>query len=445
MSDDVEFGNVQFSQPDRALRPDQDPHFAVVAVGEPVDEQLPIYVAYETLKAIEKHVSADTSIELGGVLLGSQHVDDHERPFVVVRESLEAQHYEATKGSFKFTLDTWQDLLHRTGTYPPGTKVVGWYHSHPGWGIFLSEMDLFICQGFFNNPLDVALVVDPCQDHRGWFHWDQSDGTNRKRRNAGFYLFDSRHRLPLLQRTAVLLYEAEQPMNRSSMSQSTMRTPNRVFSSPELGEGLQPPAQVFISQPDTTWPIIGMTVSIGLQTILIAVVAWSLMSPRSTAETSNETAYQNVIKGLIESIDQESTPPVSRQRLESLLSRQQEIQELKSQNQLLTIAAEASLKQVQDYSAELSRSAKELQRVNALNRDLDARVEALESAQALAASNAADKTGKTDEGNEAITASWWSPGVTSSIVGILGVVVGGVAGGWWIARRHSLLDVAHEE
>jgi len=31
-------------------------------------------------------------------------------------------------------------------------KIVGWYHSHPGFGIFLSEYDLFIHRNFFTAP-----------------------------------------------------------------------------------------------------------------------------------------------------------------------------------------------------------------------------------------------------------------------------------------------------
>jgi proteasome lid subunit RPN8/RPN11 len=38
--------------------------------------------------------------------------------------------------------------------------MVGWYHTHPDWGVFLSSMDMFICDNFFNK-LDVAYVIDP--------------------------------------------------------------------------------------------------------------------------------------------------------------------------------------------------------------------------------------------------------------------------------------------
>jgi hypothetical protein len=48
---------------------------------------------------------------------------------------------------------------------------VGWYHTHPSFGIFLSHHDLFIHQHFFAQSLQVAYVVDPIQQSRGFFQW----------------------------------------------------------------------------------------------------------------------------------------------------------------------------------------------------------------------------------------------------------------------------------
>ncbi len=43
-----------------------------------------------------------------------------------------------------------------------GLFIVGWYHTHPGLGLFLSEIDVFNHLGFQSvNPLAVAVVLDP--------------------------------------------------------------------------------------------------------------------------------------------------------------------------------------------------------------------------------------------------------------------------------------------
>jgi len=57
-------------------------------------------------------------------------------------------------------------------------NVVGWYHSHPGYGIFMSDIDVSTqarLQQF--SSYIVALVVDPSTGDRGFFTFDQSTGS----------------------------------------------------------------------------------------------------------------------------------------------------------------------------------------------------------------------------------------------------------------------------
>ena len=51
--------------------------------------------------------------------------------------------------------------------------MVGWYHTHPGVGIFLSGMDLFIHQNFFTQMWHVAYVLDPRARTSGFFCWNR--------------------------------------------------------------------------------------------------------------------------------------------------------------------------------------------------------------------------------------------------------------------------------
>jgi len=56
-------------------------------------------------------------------------------------------------------------------------NVVGWYHSHPGYGIFMSDIDISTqarLQQF--SSYIVALVVDPSTGDRGFFTLDQGTG-----------------------------------------------------------------------------------------------------------------------------------------------------------------------------------------------------------------------------------------------------------------------------
>jgi hypothetical protein len=47
--------------------------------------------------------------------------------------------------------------------------LVGWYHSHPGHGVFLSAYDQFIQNQFFPSEGQVAMVIDPQTGEEGLF------------------------------------------------------------------------------------------------------------------------------------------------------------------------------------------------------------------------------------------------------------------------------------
>jgi len=42
-----------------------------------------------------------------------------------------------------------------------GQIIVGWYHSHPGFGCFMSSTDWNTQQKMFSRPYHIAVVVDP--------------------------------------------------------------------------------------------------------------------------------------------------------------------------------------------------------------------------------------------------------------------------------------------
>jgi hypothetical protein len=75
---------------------------------------------------------------------------------------------------------------------------VGWYHTHPDYGIFLSGQDLFIHRNFFDQPLQVAYVVDPIRQTRGFFQWRDGGAAPV----GGFFLTADRRERVALSRLA---------------------------------------------------------------------------------------------------------------------------------------------------------------------------------------------------------------------------------------------------
>jgi proteasome lid subunit RPN8/RPN11 len=275
VEDEIQFGEVEEASPQTSLRPDRNKHFAVVEYGTPADRDLPIFVDLDVLADMEEHAHSDTSVELGGVLLGGTYTDDDGRPFIVVTDSLRAEHYESTKGSFTFTHDTWSAITRQRDQFPKDLAMVGWYHTHPDWGVFLSGMDMFICDNFFNKPLDLAYVIDPCRGDRGMFQWT-GNPQQRVRRTGGFFVTASRFRAAELEH-----YVGEL----SGAMPATTRAPAGSYSGAPVVHLHQPPPA-----PAPAWQVPAVLGMLSLQFCLLALIAWKLVDPQGGGLGGSPTA-----------------------------------------------------------------------------------------------------------------------------------------------------------
>jgi len=276
METNIQFGELEESAPDMHLPPDRIEHYAVAGCGSPITADMPIYIDIDVMRDMEAHALSDTRVELGGVLLGGQYRDPDGRSFVVVSYSLRAQHYESTKGSFKFTHDTWTQITRQREELAEDLQMVGWYHTHPGWGVFLSGMDMFICDNFFNKPLDVALVIDPCRDDRGFFQWTAKP-EERIRRTSGFYLMSSRFRQSEVEYYAAQL-EGELAMPKDQLSARFPAPP-----------GPYTPPVINIAEPHRRWQDVAVLAILTMQFMLLVLIAWRLLSPPSTGTTTAQS------------------------------------------------------------------------------------------------------------------------------------------------------------
>ncbi len=181
----MSFEEVRYREPVRMLRPDRDVRFACLSYQVPGTNDLPIFVDHRAADAMERHALSDTSVELGGILLGKECIDElSNTPFVWITQSLQAKHYANTQASFTYTHDSWEEISRERDKLFPDLDIVGWYHTHPSFGIFLSHHDLFIHEHFFAQSLQVAYVIDPIQQTRGFFQWRD----RRMVQVEGFYL-----------------------------------------------------------------------------------------------------------------------------------------------------------------------------------------------------------------------------------------------------------------
>ena len=128
------------------------------------------------LRASQAHALSSLNREVAGVLVGPRPEKQPDGRYVVhIIDTIEAKYTVMNGASVTYTPESWRylnDTLNEK--YPNETAVmVGWYHTHPGFGIFLSGMDLFIHQNFFTQIWHVAMVLDPRARTSGFFCWDR--------------------------------------------------------------------------------------------------------------------------------------------------------------------------------------------------------------------------------------------------------------------------------
>lgn len=114
--------------------------------------------------------NADNTREVGGILVGDV-LRDENGPYVRVDDIIEALHAEESGTELTITHATWNHIHEQMDSTHQGKRILGWYHTHPNFGIFLSERDKFIQQSFFNLSFQIALVYDPVRRVHGVFSW----------------------------------------------------------------------------------------------------------------------------------------------------------------------------------------------------------------------------------------------------------------------------------
>lgn len=129
-----------------------------------IDNAETVYISSLALLKMLKHGRAGVPMEVMGLMLGN-FVDE----FTIHVVDVFAMPQSGTGVSVEAVDDVFQtkmmDMLRQTGR---DEMVVGWYHSHPGFGCWLSSVDVNTQQSFEQlNQRSVAVVIDPIQSVKG--------------------------------------------------------------------------------------------------------------------------------------------------------------------------------------------------------------------------------------------------------------------------------------
>lgn len=148
-----------------------------------------VFILKSVHKEMIDHVNQDKNIECGGVLIGHPFQDRKTKDvFIVIvgcipdlSTNRSAVHFTVTPEEISKT----REVLEKNFG---GLISVGWYHSHPGHGIFLSGQDMTIVNGIYNEAWDIAWVIDPINNLEGVFYG--SEGNPLIKNKSSFSLLE---------------------------------------------------------------------------------------------------------------------------------------------------------------------------------------------------------------------------------------------------------------
>src|ERR1700758_1328397 len=133
---------------------------------KPDQRQPRVTIEGEVLRQIRQHARSNSKTEVCGVLIGKENGNG-----LSIRSRIPGLNAAQAGTYVTFTQDTWEHIYAVKDQKYPEERIVGWYHSHPGFGVFLSDHDTFIHKNFFGSPGQVAWVYDPHSDEEGCFGW----------------------------------------------------------------------------------------------------------------------------------------------------------------------------------------------------------------------------------------------------------------------------------
>ncbi len=142
------------------------------------DFVFPVYLTERILNVINKK-SKKYDLEVFGYLVGEIFswkdvkyvlIKDH----LFVKAGTDSQQYTVSQieGSAGKYEEKFQNLKRKRKN--DNLRIVGWWHSHPNFGCFLSQTDLDTQKYFFYESYQLALVIDPIRDEYNIFSLDNN-------------------------------------------------------------------------------------------------------------------------------------------------------------------------------------------------------------------------------------------------------------------------------
>ncbi|OYT27909.1 hypothetical protein B6U98_05955 [Thermoplasmatales archaeon ex4572_165] len=122
---------------------------------------LNFYISEEAFRKMYLHCVkvSQKGLEAMGFLIG--RIQKSNDSIFSIVDDVVTSDLESTPISVRFRRDAFDKLFHQLDEISYDYIILGWYHSHPGFSCFMSEIDMLTQKRMFNEKYHAAIVIDP--------------------------------------------------------------------------------------------------------------------------------------------------------------------------------------------------------------------------------------------------------------------------------------------
>lgn len=117
-----------------------------------------IFVSEEALNNMIYHAEDGDNKEVMGLMMGITYCDEEGNYSIVSGTATSG--LDSDDVSVRFNRESLEELFESLDNFK-NEVIVGWYHSHPGFGCYLSDTDINTHKGIFGEEPGYAIVIDP--------------------------------------------------------------------------------------------------------------------------------------------------------------------------------------------------------------------------------------------------------------------------------------------
>ena len=120
-----------------------------------------LFVVASSVEVIAEEADGSAALdrETMGLMIGRIYKDD-EGAYAVMHRTVTSD-LVADATHVRFDPESMEELIDGVDAMADDERIIGWYHSHLDYGVFMSETDVRTQHSLFGEGMGFALVIDP--------------------------------------------------------------------------------------------------------------------------------------------------------------------------------------------------------------------------------------------------------------------------------------------